>query len=194
MRSRAGDKSHVGAPLHSVKELLSRYAPALTRITEKAGKQGFWSTWLAAHLPPDMQQKISGVTEREGTVVVFAESAALMADAMGVTLDRLTFDVEFTEATGDSDLAGAVIESDQRDQRGAAVRGGGDGPDHDRRHRSVVELVEIADGLVPPLLAVPNGEGMQRAIRRHDVQRFAGPCPTVSSSANSSTISTTSAR
>jgi len=35
---------------------------------------------------------------------VFAESAAMMADAMGVTLDRMTFDVTFTEATGDSDL------------------------------------------------------------------------------------------
>lgn len=35
---------------------------------------------------------------------VFAESAAMMADAMGVTLDRLTFDVTFTPATGHSDL------------------------------------------------------------------------------------------
>ena len=35
---------------------------------------------------------------------VFAESAAMMADALGVTLDRMTFDVEFTAATGDSDL------------------------------------------------------------------------------------------
>jgi len=35
---------------------------------------------------------------------VFAESAAMMATAMGVELDRMTFDVEFTEATGDSDL------------------------------------------------------------------------------------------
>ncbi|GAA4815915.1 hypothetical protein ACFQ0K_07535 [Nocardioides caeni] len=35
---------------------------------------------------------------------VFAESAAMMADALGVTLDRLTFDVEFTTATGHSDL------------------------------------------------------------------------------------------
>jgi 4-hydroxy-tetrahydrodipicolinate reductase len=35
---------------------------------------------------------------------VFAESAAMMADAMGVTLDRMTFDVTFTPATGDSDL------------------------------------------------------------------------------------------
>jgi 2,4-diaminopentanoate dehydrogenase len=35
---------------------------------------------------------------------VFAESAAMMADALGVTLDRISFDVTFTEATGDSDL------------------------------------------------------------------------------------------
>jgi hypothetical protein len=35
---------------------------------------------------------------------VFAESAAMMADAMGVTLDKLTFDVTFTPATDDSDL------------------------------------------------------------------------------------------
>jgi 2,4-diaminopentanoate dehydrogenase len=35
---------------------------------------------------------------------VFAESAAMMADALGVTLDRFSFDVTFTEATGDSDL------------------------------------------------------------------------------------------
>ena len=35
---------------------------------------------------------------------VFAESAAMMADAMGLTLDRITFDVTFTPATGDSDL------------------------------------------------------------------------------------------
>ncbi len=36
--------------------------------------------------------------------VVFAESAAMMADAIGAKLDRMTFDVEFTAATGDSDL------------------------------------------------------------------------------------------
>ncbi|WP_309649941.1 hypothetical protein [Nocardioides sp.] len=35
---------------------------------------------------------------------VFAESAAMMADALGVILDRMSFDVEFTTATGDSDL------------------------------------------------------------------------------------------
>ncbi len=40
---------------------------------------------------------------------VFAESAAMMADAMGVTLDRMSFDVTFTEATGDSDLGFMTI-------------------------------------------------------------------------------------
>jgi hypothetical protein len=35
---------------------------------------------------------------------VFAESAAMMADAIGAQLDRITFDVQFTAATGDSDL------------------------------------------------------------------------------------------
>ncbi len=35
---------------------------------------------------------------------VFAESAAMMAHAIGAELDRMTFDVTFTTATGDSDL------------------------------------------------------------------------------------------
>jgi hypothetical protein len=35
---------------------------------------------------------------------VFAESAAMMADAIGADLDRMTFDVTFTTATGDTDL------------------------------------------------------------------------------------------
>jgi hypothetical protein len=42
---------------------------------------------------------------------VFAESAAMMADALGVTLDRTSFDVEFTVATGDSDLGFMQIPS-----------------------------------------------------------------------------------
>ncbi len=35
---------------------------------------------------------------------VFAESAAMMADAIGARLDKMTFDVTFTPATGDTDL------------------------------------------------------------------------------------------
>ena len=40
---------------------------------------------------------------------VFAESAAMMADAIGAKLDRMTFDVTFTPATGDSDLGFMTI-------------------------------------------------------------------------------------
>jgi hypothetical protein len=47
---------------------------------------------------PDLAESVRRESE------VFAESAAMMADAIGATLDRLTFDVEFTAATGDSDL------------------------------------------------------------------------------------------
>lgn len=40
---------------------------------------------------------------------VFAESAAMMADALGVQLDRMTFEATFTPATGDSDLGFMTI-------------------------------------------------------------------------------------
>lgn len=40
---------------------------------------------------------------------VFAESAAMMADAIGADLDRMTFDVTFTPATGDTDLGFMTI-------------------------------------------------------------------------------------
>ena len=40
---------------------------------------------------------------------VFAESAAMMADAIGAKLDKMTFDVTFTAATGDSDLGFMTI-------------------------------------------------------------------------------------
>ena len=51
--------------------------------------------------PPDTPGLADSV-RRESEV--FAESAAMMANAMGVVLDQLTFDVTFTAATGDSDL------------------------------------------------------------------------------------------
>ncbi|QUR68252.1 NAD(P)H-dependent amine dehydrogenase family protein [Mycobacterium spongiae] len=40
---------------------------------------------------------------------VFAESAAMMADAIGATLDRISFDVTFTAATADTDLGFMTI-------------------------------------------------------------------------------------
>jgi hypothetical protein len=51
--------------------------------------------------PPDTPG-LAETVRRESEV--FAESAAMMADAIGVKLDRMSFDVTFTPATGDSDL------------------------------------------------------------------------------------------
>ncbi|CAN5474268.1 dihydrodipicolinate reductase [soil metagenome] len=47
---------------------------------------------------PDLAESVRRESE------VFAESAAMMADAIGAELDRLTFDVQFTAATADTDL------------------------------------------------------------------------------------------
>jgi Dna[CI] antecedent, DciA len=64
---------------HSVKELLARAVPGLTRVTDQAMRQKFWRDWLAANLPAETAAKISGVADREGTLVIFAESAAWSA-------------------------------------------------------------------------------------------------------------------
>jgi hypothetical protein len=64
---------------NSVKDLLSRRAPTLMRVTTAAARASFWSEWLAQHLPAELGTRISGVVERDGTLVIFAESAAWSA-------------------------------------------------------------------------------------------------------------------
>jgi hypothetical protein len=64
---------------HSVKDLLARRVPGLTRITDQAARQSFWSEWLSTRLPAELYPRISGVSERDGTLVVFAETAAWSA-------------------------------------------------------------------------------------------------------------------
>jgi hypothetical protein len=76
MRSRTGPTS---TKLHSVKDLLARRAPGLTRITAHTTRQYFWSCWLSEHLPPELRPKVSGVSESSGTLVIFAETAAWSA-------------------------------------------------------------------------------------------------------------------
>jgi hypothetical protein len=76
MRSRTGLTS---ARAHSVKELLARRVPTLTRVTAQASRQNFWNCWLSTHLPPQIRSKVSGVSENEGTLVIFAETAAWSA-------------------------------------------------------------------------------------------------------------------
>lgn len=65
--------------LDSVKDLLARRAPALTRVTAQAARANFWSEWLSTRLPAEIRPRVSGVVEREGQLVIFAESAAWSA-------------------------------------------------------------------------------------------------------------------
>jgi hypothetical protein len=63
----------------SVKAVLGRSTPTLTRVSDQASRQGFWKQWLAQHLPAELTRRLSGVVEREQTLVIFAESAAWSA-------------------------------------------------------------------------------------------------------------------
>jgi hypothetical protein len=76
MRSRAGLKS---TRAHSVKDLLTRSVPHLTRVTEGAERGEFWRIWLSEHLPAELGQHVSGAAEREATLTVFADSSAWSA-------------------------------------------------------------------------------------------------------------------
>ena len=69
----------ISRQLDSVKSLLTRRTPALTRVTTQAARARFWNEFLTAHLPAELGARVSGVVEREGTLVIFAESAAWSA-------------------------------------------------------------------------------------------------------------------
>ena len=49
------------------------------RVTAQAGRANFWATWLSGHLPAEIGARVTGVVEREGALVIFAESAAWSA-------------------------------------------------------------------------------------------------------------------
>jgi len=65
--------------MHSVKDLIARRAPTLMRVTAQVARANFWNGWLSERLPAETATRISGVVEREGTLVIFAESAAWSA-------------------------------------------------------------------------------------------------------------------
>jgi hypothetical protein len=58
----------------SVKSLLARQAPVLASIADQAARQAGWRGWLSEHLP-SLVMRITGVVERDGELVLFAESA-----------------------------------------------------------------------------------------------------------------------
>lgn len=86
----AMDRSKPFRKTHSVKELLGRVSPTLTRVSDQGNRQSFWRQWLHEQLPPALCQRVSGIVEREGTLVIFAESAAWSA--------RLRYAVQDLEA------------------------------------------------------------------------------------------------
>jgi hypothetical protein len=47
----------------------------LTRVTQRAARHAQWHEWLRAHLPIDLADKLSAVVERDGTLVLLAQSA-----------------------------------------------------------------------------------------------------------------------
>jgi len=76
MRSRTRP---VSPPADSVKQLLGRVLPSLKRVTDQAAKANFWEEWLSERLPAEIRSRVSGVTEQQGRLTVFAVSAAWSA-------------------------------------------------------------------------------------------------------------------
>ncbi len=72
----SGSKPHSA---HSVKDLLARAVPVLSQAADQSARQAFWRPWLEAHLPPELPGRITGITERDGNLVVFADSPAWSA-------------------------------------------------------------------------------------------------------------------
>ena len=66
-------------PTHSVKDLLARAVPILSQAADQTARQTFWRPWLETHLPAELPARITGITERDGSLVVFADSPAWSA-------------------------------------------------------------------------------------------------------------------
>ena len=77
IRSTSG--SRLSNQTDSVKDLLAKLTPSLKRVTDQVHRQDFWRDWLAAHLTAEITEKLTGVVERDGTLVIFAESPAWSA-------------------------------------------------------------------------------------------------------------------
>jgi len=71
---RHGARNRRGAD--SVKSLLAaRPSPVLASIGEQARRQASWRQWFGERLPPPLPARITGIVERDGALVLFAESA-----------------------------------------------------------------------------------------------------------------------
>lgn len=80
------------------------------RITESVDCSTYESAGTMAAMGFGQDPDTPGLAESvRRECEVFAESAAMMADAIGAQLDRMSFDVQFTAATADSDLGFMTI-------------------------------------------------------------------------------------
>jgi hypothetical protein len=77
--SRRGVSGSGSQSPHSVKDLLARSVPVLSQAAGHSSRQAFWRPWLEARLDPAIAARISGITERDGNLVIFADSPAWSA-------------------------------------------------------------------------------------------------------------------
>lgn len=61
---------------HSVKDLLTRATPVFTPISGQRIQQQGWREYLDQRLGHSLAEHVTGVVERDGSLVIFAESAA----------------------------------------------------------------------------------------------------------------------
>ena len=75
----SNSRNPVRAP-ESVKALLGRISRnVVTPVAEQRQAQQDWREWLKNKLPAHIETRITGVVERDGTLTVFAETAAWSA-------------------------------------------------------------------------------------------------------------------
>ena len=75
----SNSRNPIRAP-ESVKALLGRISRNIVApVAEQRQSQQGWREWLKNKLPQDIETRVTGVVEREGTLTFFAESAAWSA-------------------------------------------------------------------------------------------------------------------
>ena len=75
----SNSRNPIRAP-ESVKALLGRISRnVVAPVAEQRQAQQGWREWLKNKLPAHIETRVTGVVERDGTLTVFAESAAWSA-------------------------------------------------------------------------------------------------------------------
>jgi hypothetical protein len=59
--------------------LLAHSVPILSQAADQTARQAFWSSWLGTRLSPGLAPRITAITERDGNLVIFADSPAWSA-------------------------------------------------------------------------------------------------------------------